>query len=478
MRKYFELPNAVFVGHAVAFDYSFVNLEFEHAKMPPLNLPTLDTLKLAQRILPDDVKKNVGAMAKYFGFYPVNVHRAFDDALATAYSLIEMLDRLHSDNLIYDYEELMRFQDNKIYSIKQRLKKIEHIKPQFQELPETPGSFNLFDENEALLYSGYAKNLKNKVSNLFAKSKVHSQALPQLIANTRLLKFQKSNSELSAILQSIEDVIANKPIYNAIPNSANYSFIKITNNEFPAVYRCVKLQNDGADYIGPFSNKFLADDIILKIQKKFRIRKCRNDLAYSQYCLYRDSNECFNPCGKDVSKNLYYEELGQLKQYILNGHESSLINKINKLSSKMKFEAAAFLRNQLYDLKKVEFNPSKALINESLNYVAIVPHSSSLALYLYIIKNGLLTEDILITPETDQSIIYDALNTYDQNKKKATKKADKKEFTKSEISQQQLIKKYLTTKNGDVNRISISNGTNLLDIFEECITLIDNYFVT
>ena len=44
-------PNAVFVAHNANFDFSFVNETLKRLKLPPLEIPVLDTLKLAKRLL-------------------------------------------------------------------------------------------------------------------------------------------------------------------------------------------------------------------------------------------------------------------------------------------------------------------------------------------------------------------------------------------------------------------------------------------
>ncbi len=471
--KYFKLPNSVFVGHFVDFDYSFVNIELEQSNLERLHLQKLDTLKLAQRILPDNVKKNVGSMSKYYGVQPINRHRALGDAKATAYSLIEMLAELRSKYLIEDVNELIRFQDGKTYQIKSRLKKIENIKPQLQKLPDKPGIFKFLDSENKVIYIGYASNIKKRVNYFFSKSRVLSQKIPQLVSRTEHIEYEETNTLLSAILETNHYVLSDKPEFNTnVVNEKVFSYIKITNDEFPAVFRCSHIKDDGAEYIGPFTNRFLIDNIILNIQKNFKVRSCRGKLNKYEYCTDKNSTHCFNPCERDISKMLYYEEIGKLKQYILKGYEAELKNQMTELSDKMEFESAAFIRNQIYDLKKISLNPASDLIPFNTNYIAIMPLPDSSEMGIFFIKSGLLTQDMTITADNYQTELYEAIvECY-------ADKTNHKKFSNSDLIQCQLIQNFISRGNGDVNRVEILDNSGYLDIFEECNTIIDSFFLS
>jgi DNA polymerase-3 subunit epsilon len=471
--KYFKIPNAVFVGHFVDFDYSFVNIELVHSGLERLQIQKLDTLKLAQRILPDNVKKNVGSMSKYYGVQPVNRHRALGDAKATAYSLIEMLSELRSKYLIEDVNELLRFQDGRTYQIKSRLKKIENIKPQLQQLTDKPGVFKFLDEEKRVIYIGYAGNIKERVNYFFSKSRVLSQKIPQLVSRTEHIEYVETNTILSAMLMKNQAIFDSKPEFNTtISNEKVFSYIKITNDEYPTIFRCSHIKDDGAEYIGPFTNRFLIDNLILNIQKNFRIRTCRGKLNKFEYCIYRDSQLCFNPCERDVSKIAYYEEIGQLKQYILKGYEAELRNQMNELSDKMEFESAAFIRNQIYDLKKTRLNPVSELIPFNTNYIAIMPLPDSSEMGIFFIKSGMLKKDMTISAETDQAEIYEAIvECYSDRQQKRC-------FSNSDLIQCQLIQNFISRGNGDVKRVEILDNSSYLDIFEECNTMIDSFFLS
>jgi excinuclease ABC subunit C len=299
-----------------------------------------------------------------------------------------------------------------------------------------------------------------------------SQKIPQLVSRTEQIKWQETNTDISATLLQIEELYKYKPEFNSQHfNEKTYSFIKITQDSYPAVFRCSHIKKDNADYIGPFSNRFLIDNIMLNVRQNFRIRNCRGKLTDTENCIYHNMACCFSPCTNEVSEIVYHEEIGKLKQYILKGYEAELINEINILSDKMEFESA-FLRNQLFDLKNIKLNPTSDEIHLfNSHYIAILPYGENSEMCMLFVKSGLLMRDIVISEDTDQTTIYDAIvSTFSDLSIKIN-------YSKQEIQQCLMMQTFLSRGNGDVNIIEVTNESTDLDIFEECGTFLDNFFV-
>lgn len=84
MREFFDfVGEEILVGQNIIFDYSFlkqwaVNHKFSFERK------AVDTLKLARKFLPEEEKKNLENLCRYFGIERRNAHRALDDAIETA----------------------------------------------------------------------------------------------------------------------------------------------------------------------------------------------------------------------------------------------------------------------------------------------------------------------------------------------------------------------------------------------------------
>ncbi len=85
----------IIVGHNVSFDFSFVAQWAANHKLP-LALWSLDTLKMAKELVPEDQPKKLAALCKYFSIERVHAHRALDDAMET-WQLFEILSKMAED---------------------------------------------------------------------------------------------------------------------------------------------------------------------------------------------------------------------------------------------------------------------------------------------------------------------------------------------------------------------------------------------
>lgn len=83
-----DLP---WVGHNIIFDYSFIK-QWEVNHRIKRNCYAVDTLKIARKCLPKEMKKSLEVLRQYYGIEQTAIHRAYEDAAATQV-LYEILER-------------------------------------------------------------------------------------------------------------------------------------------------------------------------------------------------------------------------------------------------------------------------------------------------------------------------------------------------------------------------------------------------
>lgn len=88
------LAGRVFVAHNAAFDWGFLQAEFERALGFALEARILCTLRLARRVVPEVASRSLDALADYFGVENEARHRAYGDARVTAVIFQRLLERL------------------------------------------------------------------------------------------------------------------------------------------------------------------------------------------------------------------------------------------------------------------------------------------------------------------------------------------------------------------------------------------------
>ena len=104
------LGDAIFVAHNAAFDWSFVTQTARRERGIELHNPTLCTVKLSSRILPNLPSKSLGPVAEHLNIKIPERHRASGDAYATALVLVKYLSYLQRKEGLKTTDELLKFQ--------------------------------------------------------------------------------------------------------------------------------------------------------------------------------------------------------------------------------------------------------------------------------------------------------------------------------------------------------------------------------
>ena len=87
------LDAGVFVAHNARFDWRFLEAECVAAGVPAPGGKPLCTVRLTRRLVPELRRRALDQVAAFFGIENPARHRAFGDALATAYVLRALLGR-------------------------------------------------------------------------------------------------------------------------------------------------------------------------------------------------------------------------------------------------------------------------------------------------------------------------------------------------------------------------------------------------
>jgi DNA polymerase-3 subunit epsilon len=104
------LDAGVFVAHNARFDWRFLAAECATAGVPAPCGPPLCTVRLTRRLVPELRHRGLDHVAAFFGVENPARHRAFGDALATAYVLRALLGRAR-DRGVETLEQLIEVHD-------------------------------------------------------------------------------------------------------------------------------------------------------------------------------------------------------------------------------------------------------------------------------------------------------------------------------------------------------------------------------
>jgi DNA polymerase III epsilon subunit family exonuclease len=125
------LTDSIFCGYNVGFDLGFINNELFRSDRPLLNLPVVDILIMARKVLPGRERYNLASVAGYLNLETERFHRALDDAMVTVKIFQKLRDILiiegatrNSDIVsLYgvDNEYLQQIHEPKMFFIKECL---------------------------------------------------------------------------------------------------------------------------------------------------------------------------------------------------------------------------------------------------------------------------------------------------------------------------------------------------------------------
>jgi DNA polymerase-3 subunit epsilon len=376
----FTIPEAVFAAHNVQFDWKFVQETIKRCGLQPLEIPQLCTYKLAKRLLPKEMKKNVGALAQYFSIEINNRHRALGDAEATAKFMVCLLEEAEKEYELETLDELLQFQNKRLPPTKITAAIQKRVEGFLAQLPTTPGVYRMLGANGDLLYIGKAKSLKDRVRSYFQTSAQLPPKIAKMIRYVHSIEWEESGSELSALMHESKEIKRHKPPFNtASKKLRRYPFLRLTvQDEFPRLEWCDTIQSDGAEYYGPFRSNGMSREIAETIQRSFKLRLCSDTLSPNptyKPCFYHQIRRCGAPCAAVESKNEYWKEVEKVRRF-LGGFSDGIIAHLEEemveAAENLDFEQAIFLRNRLAELRRLFERQQQVSTSVTANNVILV----------------------------------------------------------------------------------------------------------
>jgi DNA polymerase-3 subunit epsilon len=203
---------AVFVAHNARFDYSFLRSEFRRLDRH-FAAKVLCTVKLSRRLFPEYARHNLDAVMERNGLTCTARHRALGDARV----LCDFWFKLRRD-----VPETRLLAAAQIVLGAHRLP--AHLPPDLaDELPEGPGVYRFFGENDSLLYVGKSNSLRTRVLEQLGDEHPASRD-HKLARQVRRVDWVETAGELGAMLREAQWIKTQSPLYNRRVKSKSGSF--------------------------------------------------------------------------------------------------------------------------------------------------------------------------------------------------------------------------------------------------------------
>ena len=249
-----------------------------------------------------------------------------------------------------------------------------NIEEQLKILPDKPGVYIMHDVDDKIIYVGKAVNLKRRVKSYFRKTD-KTERIKRMLSLIDHFEYIVVDNEAEALILECNLIKKNRPKFNVLlKDDKTYPYIKIDiKSDYPNVTITRKIINDGSKYFGPYANPGAAKEMLDFIKQKYKIRQCKNFRSETRACLNYHINRCLGPCMGYVSKEDYRKQIDEIID-ILDGKVDKVLKELEKQmieeSSKMNFEQAAYIRDRMLAIQRV--NEKQKVSNITENNIDVI----------------------------------------------------------------------------------------------------------
>ncbi len=281
------------------------------------------------------------------------------------------------------------------------------FKDELNLVPNKPGSYQMYNKNDIIIYVGKAKDLKKRLSSYFRGTNTGKTA--KMVSEIAYFKYIITTTELESFILELNLIKELNPKYNVLlKDDKSYPYIEYTKKPFPSlkVVRYLKIKRHKDKILfGPYVNAYAARRIVNLINRLYPLKKCEG--MPKEVCLYYHIHECLGYCTKNVSLDRI-ETMEQEILSFLRGNEDVIKNKLKEkieyYSENLNYELALELKKELdymsivLEKQKVELNPGENL--DVINYAFI---NGFIAIEFLFVRNGKLVGNYTeIEPVTDE----------------------------------------------------------------------------
>ena len=241
------------------------------------------------------------------------------------------------------------------------------------EAPSVSGVYLWRNAENTVIYVGKAKNLKNRLSSYFAGNKDLKTRL--LVSAAASIEYITTENEYEAFLLENNMIKKYSPRYNInLKDGKSYPVIRITNEDFPRLFKTRNILHDGSTYFGPYPDAGALDSFIDTLYQIYPLRHCKVLRQRESPCLYYHIGQCKAPCCSRISKESYNEFFGEITR-LLEGKgvetRKKLEEEMKRASKSLNFEKAARIRDGLSALSILQKqNVVEGFDSEDRDYIA------------------------------------------------------------------------------------------------------------
>ncbi len=266
-------------------------------------------------------------------------------------------------------------------------------------LPAAPGVYLFKDAAGRVLYVGKAKSLQHRVRGYLSGDNAHVR-LDDLMARAADLDTILTDTEAEALLLEATLIRQHRPHFNTLlKDDKSFPYVKISlQEEFPRLSITRQVRQDGARYLGPYTDVKNLRRTLREIRRIFPIRTCRNFEDYrrrNRPCLYYHIRRCMGPCTTRARVDpAEYRSMTESLIWFLSGRDTELVDRLRAemaaAAAARRFEAAAQRRDQIRLLETARV-PQKVVGaggGRDTDVLGVARHGARAAVAALLVRDG------------------------------------------------------------------------------------------
>ncbi len=400
---------SVLVAHNAPFDVGFLQHFAEQQGRPWPAFEVVDTAVLARRIITRDDAPNckLSTLARLFASTTTPNHRALSDARATVDVLHGLMERVGAQG-VHTLEELKTFSSR--VSPAQRKKR--HLA---DALPHAPGVYLFKDAGDRVLYIGTSKDLRRRVRTYFTASETRSR-MGEMVRLASEVAGITCATPLEAEVRELRLIAEHKPPYNRRSRfPEKVTFIKLTREVWPRLSLVKQVKDDGADYLGPFPSRSMAEKSLVALHETFPVRQCTHSMGRAPRrtaCVLAEMGRCLSPCDGSVDHQTYASVVRQLRETLLHRPDEvvEVVNaKMASLAQDERFEEAGVHRDRLASFVRAAARTQRLSSLTRCRELVAARREDDGRWAVHVVRYGRLAAAGVIPPGADAHLFVDQL---------------------------------------------------------------------
>ncbi|KAA2284425.1 excinuclease ABC subunit UvrC [Arenimonas fontis] len=226
-------------------------------------------------------------------------------------------------------------------------------------LTSAPGVYRMLAADGSVLYVGKAASLRKRVASYFLKEQP-SRRIALMVSQIAGIEVTATRTESEALILENQLIKALRPRYNVLlRDDKSYPHILLTEETWPRLAFHRGPRAVAGRYYGPYPGSGAVRETLDLMAKIFRLRTCEDSVFRnrSRPCLQHQIGRCSAPCVGLIAARDYDADVRRAALF-LEGRSNELVDELTRAmdeaSSRLEFEQAARLRDQIAAIRRVQ----------------------------------------------------------------------------------------------------------------------------